>query len=65
MTAAASADLVDPGGGKHLIPSIENLVPCKFERKCFRNGCCSRTALKIDVYNVTKPSQLILMKAVT
>ena len=68
----AKPDLVDPGGWKSLMPSLENVVMRKL---CLSNlygmhvvvmDAALALKMKMDVYDVTMPSQLmILIKVVT
>ena len=66
----AKPDLVDPGGWKSLMPSLENVVTRKLcLAKLYGMDVLvmdAALALKMDVHDVTMPSQLmILIKAVT
>ena len=66
----AKLDLVDPGGWKSLMPSLENVVTRKLcLAKLYGMDVVVMDAalvLKMDVHDVTMPSQLmILIKAVT
>ena len=66
----AKLDLVDPGGWKSLMPSLENVVTRKLcLAKLYGMDVVvmdAALALKMDVHDVTMPSQLmILIKAVT
>ena len=66
----AKPDLVDPGGWKSLMPSLENVVTRKLcLAKLYGMDVVvmdAALALKMDVHDVTMPSQLmILIKAVT
>ena len=64
----AKPDLVTPGGWKSLMPSLENVVTRKLcLAKLFKIDVVVMNAvlaLKIDVHDVTKPSQLMKFEKV-
>ena len=66
----AKLDLVDPGGWKSLMPSLENVVTRKLcLAKLYGMDVVvmdAAQALKMDVHDVTMPSELMIMiKTVT